>query len=50
MVGAKGAMVLMGDWRSDEQLREDLAIERRLRWEGLLLTTMVAVPIIAWLL
>ena len=50
MVGATGALVLMRDWRSDEQGREDLASERRLRWESLLLTTMVAVPIIAWLL
>ena len=50
MVGATGALVLMRDWRTDEQQRSDDAHERDMRLEGWFVGTLILMAILAALL
>ena len=50
MVGTTGAVVLMRDWRTDEQTRSDDAHERDMRIEGWFVGTLFLVAILAALL
>ena len=50
MVGATGAVVLMREWRTDEQQRSDDVHERGMRLEGWFVGTLILMAILAALL